>query len=96
MIVGSVIDIRDIITFQGASDPEFDAAFTTAVDGYIHACEQLGHAAEKPASSRLMLCGRLMLRVSPALQASAVNVSARSGQSLNKWAVKVLGGRRAL
>lgn len=85
IIVGRVIDIDDIITFHGASVAEFEAAFKTAVDGYIHACEQLGQAADKPAS------GRLMLRFSPVVHAAAVKASARSGQSLNKWAEKVLG-----
>ena len=85
IIVGRVIDIDDIITFHGESVVEFEAAFKAAVDGYIHACEQLGQAAEKPAS------GRLMLRVSPVVHAAAVKACARSGQSLNKWAEKVLG-----
>ena len=85
IIVGRVIDIDDIITFHGTSVAEFEAAFHTAVDGYIHACEQLGQAADKPAS------GRMMLRVNPVVHAAAVKASARSGQSLNKWAEKVLG-----
>ena len=85
IIVGRVIDIDDIVTFHGTSVAEFEAAFKTAVDGYIHACEQLEPAADKPAS------GRLMLRVSPVVHAAAVKASARSGQSLNKWAEKVLG-----
>jgi predicted HicB family RNase H-like nuclease len=85
IIVGRVIDIDDIITFHGVSIPEFELAFKTVVDGYIHACDQLGQAADKPAS------GRMMLRVNPAVHAAAVKASARSGQSLNKWAEKVLG-----
>jgi predicted HicB family RNase H-like nuclease len=85
IIVGRVIDIDDIITFHGLSIPEFELAFKTAVDGYIHACDQLGQAADKPAS------GRMMLRVNPAVHAAAVKASTRSGQSLNKWAEKVLG-----
>ena len=32
----------------------------------------------------------IMLRVNPAVHAAAVKASARSGQSLNKWAEKVL------
>ena len=84
IIVGRVVDIDDIITFHGTSVAEFESAFKTAVDGYIHACEQLGQTADKPAS------GRLMLRVNPAVHAAAVKASARSGQSLNKWAEKVL------
>ena len=85
IILGRVIDIDDIITFHGASVAEFEAAFNTAVDGYIYACEQLGQTADKPAS------GRMMLRVNPVVHAAAVKASARSGQSLNKWAEKVLG-----
>lgn len=84
IIVGRVIDIDDIITFHGTSVVEFETAMQTAVDGYLFACEQLGQAAEKPAS------GRLMLRVDPAVHAAALKASARSGQSLNKWAEKAL------
>ena len=85
IIVGRVVDIDDIITFHGSSVLEFEAAFQTAIDGYVQACEKLGQTADKPAS------GRLMLRVNPAVHAAAVKASARSGQSLNKWAEKVLG-----
>jgi len=84
IIVGRVIDIDDIITFHGTSVLEFEVAMQTAVDGYLFACEQLGQVAEKPAS------GRLMSRVDPAVHAAALKASARSGQSLNKWAEKAL------
>ena len=85
IIVGRVADIDDIVTFHGASVAEFEFAFHGAVDGYIFACEQLGQAADKPAS------GRMMLRVNPMVHAAAVKASARSGLSLNEWAEKVLG-----
>ena len=84
IIVGRVLAIDDIITFHAASVAKFEAAFHSAVDSYIAACAQLGQAAEKPAS------GRLMLRVDPAVHAAAVKASAHSGQSLNKWAEQVL------
>jgi predicted HicB family RNase H-like nuclease len=84
IIIGRVLDIDDIITFHGASVTEFEAAFQQAVDGYRGACEQLGQAAEKPAS------GKLMLRVSPLIHAAAIKASARQGQSLNKWAENAL------
>ena len=84
IIVGRVLDIDDIITFHGASVANFEAAFHSAVNSYIAACEQLGQTAERPAS------GRLMLRVDPSVHAAAVKASARSGQSLNKWAEKAL------
>lgn len=84
IIVGRVIDIGDIITFHGSSVAQFEQAFNSAVDGYIFACEQLNQRADKPAS------GRLMLRVNPAVHAQVVKASAKSGQSLNKWAEQVL------
>ena len=84
VIVGRVMDIDDIITFHGTSIAEFEKAFHTAVDGYLAASRQLGQVPESPAS------GRMMLRVAPAVHAAAVKASARSGQSLNKWAEQVL------
>ena len=84
IIVGRVLDIDDIVTFHGTSVAEFEGALRSAVDAYIAACEQLGQAPDKPAS------GKMMLRVDPAVHAAAVKASARSGQSLNKWAEQVL------
>ena len=84
IIVGRVIDIDDITTFHSGSVAEFEAAFNAAVDSYILAFEQLGQAADKPAS------GKMMLRVNPKVHAAAVKASARSGESLNKWAERVL------
>jgi predicted HicB family RNase H-like nuclease len=84
IIVGRVLDIEDIVTFHGASVAEFERAFHSSVDSYVAACKQLGQPAERPAS------GRLMLRVDPAVHAAALKASARNGQSLNKWAEKVL------
>jgi len=84
IIVGRVMDIDDIITFHGVSIAEFEDAFQVAVDGYVEACSRIAQAPERPAS------GRMMLRVDPAVHAAAVKASARSGQSLNKWAEQVL------
>lgn len=84
IIVGRVQGIDDIVTFHGASVAEFEAALHSAVDGDILACGQLGQAPDKSAS------GKMMLRVDPAVHAAAVKASARSGQSLNKWAEQVL------
>jgi predicted HicB family RNase H-like nuclease len=84
ILIGRVLEINDIITFHGETVKELEAAFHEAVDGYLAACEKLDQAAEKPAS------GRIMLRVNPAIHAAALKAAGRSGQSLNKWAAKVL------
>jgi predicted HicB family RNase H-like nuclease len=84
ILVGRVLDIDDIITFHGTSIDEFDQAFRNAIDHYIAACERLGQEAEKPASGRLIVC------VAPEVHAAAIRAASRSGQSLNKWAERVL------
>ena len=84
ILVGKVLDIEDTIVFHGESVQEFETAFHAAVDDYIAACEKLGQKPEKPAS------GRLMLRVNPRVHAAAIRKAAHEGQSLNKWAERVL------
>ncbi len=84
ILVGRVRDIDDIISFHGESVAEFTHAFHEAVDDYVAACEKMGQTPEKPAS------GRLMLRVDPAVHAAALKAAAHTGQSLNKWAERVL------
>jgi predicted HicB family RNase H-like nuclease len=84
ILVGRVLGIDDIISFHGESVSEFTHAFHVSVDDYISACEKLRQAPEKPAS------GRLMLRVDPVVHAAAIKAADHDGQSLNRWAEKVL------
>lgn len=84
ILVGRVLGIDDIISFHGESVATFTSAFHEAVDDYVSACEKLGQMPEKPAS------GRLMLRVDPVVHAAALKAAARTGQSLNRWAERVL------
>jgi predicted HicB family RNase H-like nuclease len=84
ILVGKVMDIKDIIVFHAESVQEFETAFHFAVDDYIRACEKLKQKPEKPAS------GRLMLRVNPQIHAAAIRKAAHEGQSLNKWAERVI------
>lgn len=83
-MVGRMLDIDDIISFHGESIAEFTQAFHAAVDDYVSACDKLEQSPEKPAS------GRLMLRVDPAVHAAALKTAANTGQSLNRWAERVL------
>lgn len=84
ILVGKVLGIEDIIVFHAESVREFQAAFQAAIDDYIVACEKLKQKPEKPAS------GRLMLRVNPHVHAAALRKAALEGQSLNKWAERVI------
>ncbi len=80
IIVGRVLDIDDIISFHGESIVEFESSFHAAIEGYLAASKELGSAAERPAS------GKVMLRIAPEVHAAALKAAARSGTSLNKWA----------
>ena len=84
LIIGRVLDIADIITFHGESVSDFANSFHAAIDDYLAACEQLGQAADKPAS------GKVMLRIAPEIHAAALKAAAHSGTSLNKWAEQAI------
>lgn len=76
---GEVIDLRDVVTFQGTSVEELEEAFRHSVDDYLEFCEERGDEADRPFS------GRLMLRVSPQLHRQAYTRARQEGKSLNQW-----------
>ncbi|MDP1697066.1 MAG: type II toxin-antitoxin system HicB family antitoxin [Xanthomonadaceae bacterium] len=85
VIVGRIQSIDDIIAFHGESVAEFESSFHVAIEDYLAASRELGSAAEKPAS------GKLMLRIAPEVHVAALKAAARSGTSLNKWAERAIG-----
>lgn len=76
---GEVLDLRDVITFQGKSVEEIERAFRDSVDDYLEFCKQRGEEPDKPFS------GRLMLRLPPHLHRKAYVSAKREGKSLNQW-----------
>lgn len=76
---GEVLDLRDVITFQGKSVEEIEQAFRESVDDYLEFCEQRGEEPGKPFS------GRLMLRLPPHLHRKVYVSAVREGKSLNQW-----------
>jgi predicted HicB family RNase H-like nuclease len=75
---GEVLDLRDVITFQGKSVDEIEQAFRESIDDYLEFCEQRGEAPDKAFS------GRLMLRLSPKLHRKVYVRALREGKSLNQ------------
>jgi predicted HicB family RNase H-like nuclease len=76
---GEVLDLRDVITFQGRSVKEIERSFRESIDDYLTFCSERGEEADKPFS------GRLMLRLPPEVHRKAY-VSARwEGKSVNQW-----------
>lgn len=76
---GEVIDLRDVVTFQGTSVEELEEAFRDSVDDYLEFCEKRGEEPDRPFS------GRLMLRVSPQLHRQVYTRARQEGKSLNQW-----------
>jgi predicted HicB family RNase H-like nuclease len=48
---GRVNGISDVITFEGASVDELEAAFRSTVDEYIGFCEERGRSPQRPSES---------------------------------------------
>ena len=81
---GEVLDLRDVITFQGKSVKEIEQAFRDSIDDYLEFCDERGEEPDKPFS------GRLMLRLPPDLHRKAYVNARREGKSLNQWIAEKL------
>ena len=52
---GEVLDLRDVITFEGRSVAELRSALRDSVDYYLEFCEKRGEEPDRPFSGRLMV-----------------------------------------
>lgn len=81
---GEVLDTRDVITFQGQSVDEIEAAFRDSIDDYLEFCAQRHEQPQKPFS------GKFVLRMSPELHHKVYLKAIKSGKSLNRWIADIL------
>jgi predicted HicB family RNase H-like nuclease len=81
---GEVINIRDVITFEGSSVNEVQKAFRGSVDDYLEFCAQRGEAPEKPFS------GKFVVRLPTELHRKAYIQAKLADKSLNGWVTEVL------
>jgi predicted HicB family RNase H-like nuclease len=81
---GEVINIRDVITFQGTSVDELKQAFSDSVDDYLDFCTERCEEPDKPFS------GKFMVRIDPDLHKKIVVKAKKEGQSLNSLVEKSL------
>ncbi|MDD2942520.1 MAG: type II toxin-antitoxin system HicB family antitoxin [bacterium] len=77
ILVGRVINTRDIISFEGRSVKELLSDFHNSIKHYIKACKEEGVPPEKPYS------GKFVVRVEPALHRQLAEKAAQKGESLN-------------
>jgi len=76
---GEVINLRDVITFQGQAVDELRQAFRASVDDYLEFCVERGEDPEKPYS------GKFVIRVEPELHKTVAILARKGGKSLNAW-----------
>lgn len=76
---GEVMDMNDVITFQGRSIDELKQALADSVEDYLDFCREKGRSPEKPYS------GRFNVRISPEIHQKIARAAAREGVSLNNW-----------
>jgi len=81
---GEVINIRDVITFEGVSVEELKRAFEDSVDDYLEFCAERGEDPEKPFS------GKFVVRLSPEIHRKAFLKAKLSDKSLNSWVSEVV------
>jgi predicted HicB family RNase H-like nuclease len=79
IFVGTVINVKAVITFQGSSVGEIENEFHASVDDYLEWCAEDGVAPEKPYS------GKFNVRLSPELHRQAAVKAALQGISLNSF-----------
>ena len=76
---GEVINLRDVITFQGKTVNGLRREFKTSVDDYVAFCAERGEEPEKPYS------GKFLVRVEPELHKTITLTARKEGKSLNAW-----------
>ena len=84
---GDVLNIRDVITFEGKTVDEAREAFVESVDDYLALCKELNR---KPENS---LSGKFLLRDSPEFYRLVWTAAKKQEMSLNAWAINVLAER---
>jgi predicted HicB family RNase H-like nuclease len=81
---GTVLNLRDVIHFQGRSIAELRQSLQDSVDDYLAWCAADGRTPEKP------FTGKFILRLPPELHRKATARAQLEGLSLNQWIAEVL------
>ena len=81
---GRMLNINDIISYEGGSVNEIKSAFKEAVDDYLVHCKEIDKQPNKPFS------GKVMFRIDPEIHAKVALAAQLKGISLNQWAEEAL------
>ncbi|WEK18595.1 MAG: type II toxin-antitoxin system HicB family antitoxin [Candidatus Pedobacter colombiensis] len=75
---GKIHGINDLVTFEGASVNELEAAFKEAITDYLRTCEELGKKPDKTYK------GSFNVRVSEKLHQDSALLAKKKGVNLNE------------
>lgn len=81
---GEVVNLRDVLTFQGESVDELRQAFIDSVEDYFAFCAARGETPEAPFS------GRFTVYLSPQLHRQLVLAAEKAGEDPVHWAARLL------
>ncbi len=83
ILVGRVINTRDIIGFHGETVSQAIESFHSAINEYLEDCKQKGINPNKPYT------GNFNLRLSPQLHSQIAVNAAKADKSINQWVINL-------
>jgi predicted HicB family RNase H-like nuclease len=81
---GEVINIRDVVTFQGQSVDELRQTFADSVEDYLSFCAERGEAPDEPFS------GRFTVQLSPEQHRKVILAAQKAGKDVAQWVAEAL------
>jgi predicted HicB family RNase H-like nuclease len=87
VLAGRVLDLRDVIVFEGETVADIEQQFHASVDDYLAWCAEDGREPDKPYS------GRLPFRTKPETHRKIALAAAKAGKSINAWMEQTLADR---
>ena len=81
---GEIINIRDVVTFQGQSVDELRQVLADSVEDYLAFCAERGEAPDQPFS------GRFTVRLSPEQHRQVILAAEKAGKDVAQWVAETL------
>ncbi len=81
---GEVINLKDVITFEGTCVEDLRQAFIDSVEDYLEFCHERGEKPEKPFS------GKFIIRIKPELHQKIALKAKIDDKSMNNWIEELL------
>ena len=76
---GEVVNLRDVITFEGTTVEELRQAFKDSIDDYLDFCAGRDEEPERPFS------GKFVVRIDPELHREVYLRAKMENKSMNSW-----------